>query len=157
MDRGAWRAIAHEVANSQTWLNTHTHTHTTQVHTQCTHRHLESTLRHTISQHLHAVAGPDLCAPSWQVTTHSPAFASSRCHPIVEALATGMFQAVPEVSASTSFHLLPLPHSLKNHPIEVIYSGKAMAAHSSTLAWQILRMEEPGGLQSMGSHRVRRD
>ena len=28
---------------------------------------------------------------------------------------------------------------------------KAMAPHSSTLAWKIPRMEEPGGLQSMGS------
>ena len=30
-----------------------------------------------------------------------------------------------------------------------------MAAHSSTLAWKIPCMEEPGGLQSMGSLRVR--
>ena len=29
---------------------------------------------------------------------------------------------------------------------------KAMATHSSTLAWKILWTEEPGGLQSMGSH-----
>ena len=29
-----------------------------------------------------------------------------------------------------------------------------MAAHSSTLAWKIPWMEEPGGLQSMGSRRV---
>ena len=29
-----------------------------------------------------------------------------------------------------------------------------MATHSSTLAWKIPRMEEPGGLQSMGSLRV---
>ena len=31
---------------------------------------------------------------------------------------------------------------------------KEMAIHSSTLAWRIPRMEEPGGLQSMGSQRV---
>ena len=31
---------------------------------------------------------------------------------------------------------------------------KAMATHSSTLAWKIPRTEEPGGLQSMGSLRV---
>ena len=31
---------------------------------------------------------------------------------------------------------------------------KAMASHSSTLAWKIPWMEEPGGLQSMGSWRV---
>ena len=31
---------------------------------------------------------------------------------------------------------------------------KAMAPHSSTLAWKIAWTEEPGGLQSMGSQRV---
>ena len=31
---------------------------------------------------------------------------------------------------------------------------KAMAPHSSTLAWKIPWTEEPGRLQSMGSHRV---
>ena len=31
---------------------------------------------------------------------------------------------------------------------------KGMAVHSSTLAWRIPWTEEPGGLQSMGSHRV---
>ena len=34
---------------------------------------------------------------------------------------------------------------------------KAMAHHSSTLAWKIPWMEEPGGLQSMGSLRVGHD
>ena len=34
---------------------------------------------------------------------------------------------------------------------------KEMATHSSILAWRIPRMEEPGGLQSIGSHRVRHD
>ena len=34
---------------------------------------------------------------------------------------------------------------------------KAMAPHSSTLAWKIPWMEEPGGLQSMGWQRVRHD
>ena len=34
---------------------------------------------------------------------------------------------------------------------------KAMAPHSSTLAWKIPWMEEPGGLQSMGSRRVGHD
>ena len=32
-----------------------------------------------------------------------------------------------------------------------------MAAHSSILAWEILWTEEPGGLQSMRSQRVRHD
>ena len=33
-------------------------------------------------------------------------------------------------------------------------SEKATAPHSSTLAWKIPWTEEPGRLQSMGSHRV---
>ena len=34
---------------------------------------------------------------------------------------------------------------------------KEMATHSSILAWRIPGMGEPGGLPSMGSHRVRHD
>ena len=34
---------------------------------------------------------------------------------------------------------------------------KAMAPHSSTLAWKIPWTEEPGGLPSMGSRRVGHD
>ena len=34
---------------------------------------------------------------------------------------------------------------------------KEMATHSSTLAWKISWMEEPGRLQSMGSLRVGHD
>ena len=34
---------------------------------------------------------------------------------------------------------------------------KEMATHSSILAWRIPRTGEPGGLPSMGSHRVRHD
>ena len=34
---------------------------------------------------------------------------------------------------------------------------KGMDTHSSSLAWKIPRTEEPGGLQSMGLQRVRRE
>ena len=34
---------------------------------------------------------------------------------------------------------------------------EGMATHSSILAWRIPWTEEPGGLQSMGSQRVRHD
>ena len=51
-----------------------------------------------------------------------------------------------------------------SYPSVVIFIGtkhrvleKAMAPHASTLAWKIPRMEEPGGLQSMGSLRVGHD
>ena len=48
-------------------------------------------------------------------------------------------------------------------PVYLIYTllrlltEKAMAPHSSTLAWKIPWTEEPGGLQSMGSLRVGHD
>ena len=51
----------------------------------------------------------------------------------------------------------------KNHflnskiDINIELLEKAMAAHSSTLAWKIPWTEEPGRLQSMGSVRVRHD
>ena len=32
-----------------------------------------------------------------------------------------------------------------------------MATHSSTLKGRLLRIEDPGGLQSIGSQRIRRD
>ena len=34
---------------------------------------------------------------------------------------------------------------------------KEMATHSNILAWRIPGMEEPGGLPSVGSHRVGHD
>ena len=45
------------------------------------------------------------------------------------------------------YHFLYYPHC-------VLASEKAMASHSSTLAWKIPWTEETGGLQSMGSLRV---
>ena len=48
--------------------------------------------------------------------------------------------------------------NLRGFMVEVWYlTEKAMAPHSSILAWKIPWTEEPGGLQSMGSLRVRRD
>ena len=40
------------------------------------------------------------------------------------------------------------------HTVAKLSLEKAMAPHSSTLAWKIPWTEEPGGLQSMGSLRV---
>ena len=39
----------------------------------------------------------------------------------------------------------------------IVFPEKAMALHSSTLAWKIPWMGEPGGLQSMGSLGVGHD
>ena len=50
-------------------------------------------------------------------------------------------------------------HILTSHIMGqyTILLEKAMAPHSSTLAWKIPWMEEPGRLQSMGSLRVGHD
>jgi len=52
-------------------------------------------------------------------------------------------------------------HLYKNFPLFVVIytvkAEKAMAPHSSILAWRIPGMGEPGGLPSMGSHRVGHD
>ena len=41
------------------------------------------------------------------------------------------------------------------HSVRIL--EKAVAPHSSTLAWRIPGMGEPGGLPSMGSHRIGHD
>ena len=54
------------------------------------------------------------------------------------------------------------PHLLKFYSLTLlgsfhVFTEEAMAPHSSTLAWKIPWMEEPGRLQSMGSLRVGHD
>ena len=51
---------------------------------------------------------------------------------------------------SQVFGLGKSPSSCKMRTLDKRIS-KAMAPHSSALAWRIPWMEEPGGLQSMGS------
>ena len=54
---------------------------------------------------------------------------------------------------------LPVPYSNFSPAIYFAHGSveKAMAPYSSALAWRIPWTEEPGGLQSMGSLRVRHD
>ena len=54
----------------------------------------------------------------------------------------------------THMHTHKFKNPLKMEAVESRME-KAMASHSSTLAWKIPWTEKPGGLQSMGSHRVR--
>ena len=59
-----------------------------------------------------------------------------------------------------SFSILVSSEYMPRSGIGGSYGGfreKAMAPHSSTLAWKIPWMEEPGRLQSMGSLRVGHD
>ena len=54
-------------------------------------------------------------------------------------------------------HLEPYILKCSNQVGLRMHREKAMVPHSSTLAWKIPWMEEPGRLQSMGSLKVRHD
>ena len=81
------------------------------------------------------------------VSSFSSAFSSSYKLPdgvdqiILEGREPGFLQISIAVGADFCLHY---GHSLE----------KAMAPHSSTLAWKVPWTEEPSRLQSMGSHRV---
>ena len=68
-------------------------------------------------------------------------------NPIVK----GAWAAVHGVAEGLTL-LSNLTFTFHSHALE-----KEMATHSSVLAWRIPGMEEPGGLPSMGSHRVGHD
>jgi len=51
-------------------------------------------------------------------------------------------------------NLFPVYNMIQYLDIMQMITEKAMAPHSSTLAWKIPWTEGPGGLLSLGSHRV---
>ena len=72
----------------------------------------------------------------------------------------GIFQEVLEWGAIRNKLLSNKRHLLLGRKIMTNLDSileKAMAPHSSTLAWKIPWMEEPGRLQSLGSLRVGHD
>ena len=62
----------------------------------------------------------------------------------------------PEIKLPTSVGSLKRQVVPEKHLL-LLYGEKAVATHSSTLAWKIPWTEEPGRLQSIGSRRVRHD
>ena len=93
---------------------------------------------------------PD-CQPFWpKVTPGSPPDGSPG---FTDATATKSqqpsikFNIIPHSSTLAAFTFTFHLHALE----------KEMATHSSVLAWRIPGTGEPGGLPSMGSHRVRHD
>ena len=80
-----------------------------------------------------------------------------KCHPSGGekghrvCLASQVVQVVKNLPSNLG-HVTPRVQSLgQEDPLE------SMATHSSILAWRIPWTEEPGGLQSTGSQRVRHD
>ena len=64
----------------------------------------------------------------------------------------GAWQAAVHGVAKSQTRLSDFTFNFHFHALE-----KEMATHSSVLAWRIPGTGEPGGLLSMGSHRVRHD
>ena len=64
----------------------------------------------------------------------------------------GAWWAAVHGVAKSQARLSNLTFTFHCHALE-----KEMATHSSVLAWRIPGTEEPSGLPSMGSHRVRHD
>ena len=64
----------------------------------------------------------------------------------------GAWWAVVHGVAKSRTRLCDFPFTFHFHALE-----KEMETHSSVLAWRIPGTGEPGGLPSMGSHRVRHD
>ena len=64
----------------------------------------------------------------------------------------GAWQAAVHGVAKSRTQLSDFPFTFHFHALE-----KEMATHSSVLAWRVPGMGEPGGLPSMGSHRVGHD
>ena len=64
----------------------------------------------------------------------------------------GAWKAAVHGVAEDRTRLSDFPFTFHFHALE-----KEMATHSSVLAWRIPGMGKPGGLPSMGSHRVGHD
>ena len=64
----------------------------------------------------------------------------------------GAWQASEHGVAKSPTRLSDFTFTFHFHALE-----KEMATHSSVLSWRIPVMGKPGGLPSMGSHRVRHD
>ena len=69
----------------------------------------------------------------------------------------GAWQAIVPWDHKESDMMEQLTHTKYHYPLLYTKTEKAMALHSSTLAWRIPWTEEPGRLQSMGSQRVGHD
>ena len=67
-----------------------------------------------------------------------------------------LLEVLPESKRKVSWRLVSKGLRFRIQ-VQLMFIEKTMAPHSSTLAWKIPWMEEPGGLQSVRLQRVRHD
>ena len=75
-----------------------------------------------------------------------------QCSCLENPMDEGAWKAAVHEVAKSWTRLSEIPFPFHFHALE-----KEIATHSSVLAWRIPGMAEPGGLPSMGSHRVGHD
>ena len=96
---------------------------------------------------------------SWQSSGQNPSY--EQCHPALNRCPPNPTHSVKGEGkpggGTPSSPLKAVPFSAIRRCSFIYLSEKAMAPHSSTLAWKIPWVEEPGRLQSMGSLGVGHD
>ena len=88
---------------------------------------------------------------------HSSKASILRCSAFFIVQLSHPYMTTGKTTALTRWTFVGKVMSLLFNMLSRLVTEKAMAPHSSTLAWKLPWMEEPGGLQSMGSHRVGHD
>ena len=94
-------------------------------------------------------AGPGLACGGRGIAQLRLSGASEHAHRLSPTCVLGCRGSLPCQPAAVILFPAVMIITVPAHPLE-----KARATHSSVLAWRIPGTGEPGGLPSMGSHRV---
>ena len=146
MDKGAWCAAVHRVSKSQAWLNNQ---HT--VNTNSCYYFVSFKI--TFIQYFFSQPNCNwifLTCPSTCIGEGDGTPLQYSC--LENPMDGGAWRATVHGVAKSQTRLSDFPFTFYFHALE-----KEMATHSSVLAWRIPGTREPGGLPSVGSHRVGHD
>ena len=149
MDRGAWWAAVHGVKKSRTQLSTHTHTFL--YISQYTHMCVCMSLSVYVLFYLYKLVLFRLKLSHF--------YKGNSDKEKVSKFFYHFFNLLFYIGISLINNVVLVSGVLQSYSDIHIHvsTEKAMAPHSSTLAWKIPWTEEPGRLQSMGSLRVGHD
>ena len=159
MDRGAWKAAVHGVAEGRTRLSDFTfnfHFHALEkemaIHSSVLAWRIPGTGETgglpSMGSHRVGHNWSDLAASKYREGNGTPLQYSC----LEDPMDRGAWWAAVHGVAKSQTWLSDFTFTFHFHALE-----KEMATHSSVLAWRVPEMGEPGGLPSMGSHRVGHD